>query len=256
VKDYYNILRVSRTASASEIKRSYRLLAQRYHPDVNKDISAAELIKEINEAYDVLGDAAKKRKYDGGMFNPYETVQAQQASRYRDPSYKKPFRATPKINPQLELMKNYMIYAVGTGWAGCIMCFFLLLDLAIPHHVSSETITKFSSTGTRVVTPIVITNAGHRIKVSGEDRHYFGTGQKIEVIEAAITGIIITIYIPENGYRVTSLATLYRNFSFVPVLLLIASVLCVTLKNRIEVRFNCGIVTFFLLIFTIILLVK
>lgn len=63
-KDYYETLGVSRTAGADEIRKAYRKLAQRFHPDVNKDPSAEARFKEINEAYEVLGDADKRKKYD------------------------------------------------------------------------------------------------------------------------------------------------------------------------------------------------
>ena len=63
-KDYYEILGVKRDASASEIKSAYRKLARKYHPDVNKEASAQEKFKDINEAYEVLGDADKRKRYD------------------------------------------------------------------------------------------------------------------------------------------------------------------------------------------------
>ncbi|MBI2067308.1 MAG: J domain-containing protein [Deltaproteobacteria bacterium] len=64
-RDYYEILGVSRSSSPEEIKKSYRRLAKKYHPDVNKgDKSAEEKFKEISQAYDVIGDADKKKKYD------------------------------------------------------------------------------------------------------------------------------------------------------------------------------------------------
>lgn len=73
-KDYYEVLGVSRTADASEIKKAYRKLAKKYHPDSNAGNSfAAEKFKEVNEAYDVLGDEKKRKLYDqygenGGEF--------------------------------------------------------------------------------------------------------------------------------------------------------------------------------------------
>jgi len=64
-KDYYDILGVSRDADEKEIKRAFRRLARKHHPDVNPgDPGAEERFKEINEAYEVLSDPEKRRKYD------------------------------------------------------------------------------------------------------------------------------------------------------------------------------------------------
>lgn len=64
-KDYYNVLGVSRTSSQDEIKKAFRKLAMKYHPDKNPgDKSAEERFKEVNEAYDVLSDPKKKEMYD------------------------------------------------------------------------------------------------------------------------------------------------------------------------------------------------
>ena len=63
-KDYYEILGVSRKASAEEIRRAYRKLAKQYHPDVSKEKNAEARYKEINEAYEVLKDPDKRQKYD------------------------------------------------------------------------------------------------------------------------------------------------------------------------------------------------
>jgi len=64
-KDYYEILGVAKTATDDEIRKAFRKLARKYHPDVAEDKSTAEnKFKEINEAYEVLGDAGKRKKYD------------------------------------------------------------------------------------------------------------------------------------------------------------------------------------------------
>jgi curved DNA-binding protein len=63
-RDFYEMLGVSRTASPGEIQRAYRQLARQYHPDVNSDPAAEDRFKEIGEAYDVLSDPDKRRRYD------------------------------------------------------------------------------------------------------------------------------------------------------------------------------------------------
>ena len=64
-RDYYDVLGVGKSADASEIKKAYRKLAMKYHPDKNPgDKEAEEKFKEINEAYEVLSDETKRRNYD------------------------------------------------------------------------------------------------------------------------------------------------------------------------------------------------
>ncbi|HVG55751.1 MAG TPA: DnaJ C-terminal domain-containing protein [Vicinamibacterales bacterium] len=78
-KDYYSTLGVAKAATEKEIKQAFRKLARKFHPDVNPGDKAAETkFKEINEAYEVLGDPAKRKKYDelGANWRMYEQAGA------------------------------------------------------------------------------------------------------------------------------------------------------------------------------------
>lgn len=86
-RDYYEVLGVERSADKSAIKKAYRRLARKYHPDVNKEEGAKEKFQEINEAYEVLSDDEKRARYDqfghaganqnfggGGDFGGFEDI--------------------------------------------------------------------------------------------------------------------------------------------------------------------------------------
>ena len=80
-KDYYKILNVSKTAKKDEIKKSYRRLARKYHPDVSKEKDAETRFKEVNEAYDILSDKKKRAQYDqeGSAWNNQQNYQSSYA---------------------------------------------------------------------------------------------------------------------------------------------------------------------------------
>lgn len=72
---YYAILGVSQDANFQEIKKSYRKLAKKYHPDRNKSAHAEETIKKINEAFETLSDRRKRKQYDRESSNKKRVYQ-------------------------------------------------------------------------------------------------------------------------------------------------------------------------------------
>src|SRR5438270_4205600 len=94
-KDYYEILGVSKTASAEEIKKAYRKLALEYHPDRNKTKEGEEKFKEVTKAFEVLSNEEKRKTYDqfghaafeqgsgfAGQGGPFGGFGGQQSGRY------------------------------------------------------------------------------------------------------------------------------------------------------------------------------
>ena len=91
-KDYYSVLGVNKNSTSEEIKKAFRKLAVKYHPDRNPDNKASEeKFKEISEAYEVLGDTEKRQKYD--QFGRYW-----QQSESRQSPWGNPTSSNTKVN--------------------------------------------------------------------------------------------------------------------------------------------------------------
>lgn len=86
--NYYKTLEVAENATHDEIKKAYRKLARKYHPDVSREVDASEKIKAINEAYQVLGDVEKKKQYDherrGPSAQPFNWPPSSAGSGFQD----------------------------------------------------------------------------------------------------------------------------------------------------------------------------
>lgn len=115
MKNYYEVLEVNRNASAEEIKKSYRKLARKYHPDINPGNPEAEaLFKKINEAYSTLSDNTAKEVYDaklGGTQTTYSKSSTESHSGGPDTpqdfnfaDFEKRFESFFKFNPRTKEM--------------------------------------------------------------------------------------------------------------------------------------------------------
>lgn len=78
MKNYYEVLGISKNATVDEIKKEYRKLALKYHPDKNKAADATEKFKEISNAYEILSDSQKRRAYDHGEDDAFNEKNSQQ----------------------------------------------------------------------------------------------------------------------------------------------------------------------------------
>lgn len=114
-KDYYSLLGVNKSASQDEIKKAFRKKAKQYHPDANRDDPTAEArFKEINEAYDVLGDETKRKQYD--QFGTNWSQFAQQGDFNNGGAY----NYTRNVNPEdlNDILEQMFGGAAGSPFSG------------------------------------------------------------------------------------------------------------------------------------------
>jgi hypothetical protein len=262
MKDYYAIIGVNKTASALEIKRAYRKLAVRYHPDKNPDAEAEQLFKEINEAYDVLSDTYKKNGYDYLISNNHHEVVAAEESnapRHRDPAYRRRKPSSVKYKSERERMFELMTaYLPQSIWALKIsfgFCLFLILDYSLPFTTTSGTVEKISSHSGRK-TETLNTVSMHNDKEFTIDKEYsshFKKGDAISLTGTRIFGIMVTAE-ASDGFVASMSVTIYSVFIFAPIVLFAMSVLGLYRKNSVELQFNLGVASFLVLLLCIVFL--
>ena len=257
--DYYQTLGVTYSASHEEIKRAYRRLAVLYHPDKNRDPNAENIFKSINEAYDVLGDPAKKSIYDlrrqaPYIHEPYEA--APPPPRHRDPAYRS---TRPKVYRKsdrerlVDLMREYMPWATRVTQFCFGFSLLILVDYILPHRVTQETIieTNVRRTYTRNYATtwwVIKTDEGHTIDVSYGLSDHFGTGREVDVSSTMLFNVPRKVESETLAVRLTK--SIYGNFVFAPIALLFFSALGLFFRKNIEYGFNLSVTSFLILIFT------
>jgi DnaJ domain len=257
MKDYYHILGVSRGADIDHIKKAFRRLAIAYHPDRNPSKEAEVFIKEIIEAYEVLEDPIRRNEYDallGGResFVPVTPVKPHRDPRYRrrppDPTYKSEKQET------LEMMQRYMPYAVAASW--CTLVFMILLAADFfwtPVH-ESEVVRAITPGHYRESSERILTQKGNEFKVSRADLAKIKGGESITVFYSPWLKVPKRFTKDQSRETVRIPATIYGNFIFGPLLLLLSSLTGVGYRKGVMFRFNLGIVNFLLLGFNLLLL--
>jgi DnaJ-class molecular chaperone len=117
-KDLYAVLGVARGASEDEIRKAYRRLARRYHPDVNPgDATAEDRFKEVSFAYDVLSDPEKRKRYDefgvAGVQPGFDPEQARAYRRWQEGARRSPFRDAFAEGPGEEIDLDELLSRLG-----------------------------------------------------------------------------------------------------------------------------------------------
>ena len=264
MKDYYQILRISPQASALDIKRAYRRLAVVFHPDKNRSAEASTLFLEINEAHQVLSDPELRERYDQMLRQNFEVQTPPPSPRpHRDPAYRRnytPGHRPPPRQPseRLLMMIHFLKYLRLISLAGIGWCAILVLDYVLPHRVYVEKVVAESN---RVISwqfhhvpYVLVTDKGHQFPMPAAGVDFFSVGSNAEIITSRILNLLIKVETPDKSYTLDSLVTIYQNFLFVPIILLVLSIIGLTLKQGIEFRFSFAIVILTVMFFNLIFL--
>jgi hypothetical protein len=259
MKDYYAIIGVSRSASSLEIKRAYRKLAVRYHPDKNPDVEAEQLFKEINEAYDVLSDAYKKSGYDYLISNDHHEVVVANEPRHRDPAYRRRKPSSVKYKSErermFELMTAYLPQSVRVLKISFGFCLLLILDYGLPFKTTSGTVEKISAHSgrkTETLNTISMENSAE-FTIDKEYSGHFKKGDEVTLRATRIFNIIVTAE-ANDGFIASMSVTIYSVFIFAPTVLFAMTILGLYRKNSIELQFNLGVASFLVLLLCIVFL--
>lgn len=258
--DYYQVLGVKYSASYDEIKRAYRRLAVLYHPDKNRDPSAENIFKNINEAYDVLSDPAKKHLYDLRMHAPFADVAENTPPRHRDPAYR-PAQSRGRRKSDRErmrdLMREYMPWAIRITQFCFAFSLLIVVDYMLPMRVHALEIveTNLRRTYTRNFATtwwVIRTDGGHVIDVPYEFSDHFAAGRQIEILSTRLLDVPRRVQSDALAVRLNK--SIYGNFLFAPIALLFFSTLGLFFRKNVEFGFNLGVTSFLILIFTGLLL--
>ncbi len=264
LKDYYQVLRINRQASAPEVKRAYRRLAVLFHPDKNRSEQALRLFQEINEAHEVLSDPQRRTQYDellagGGA----PSIPVPPGGWHRDPAYRRrqqqgyrPTKSGP--SEKLLMMLHMLRYLRTTSFIGLAWCGLLLLDYWLPFDVSRETVLpegyRKISWKLHHVANVVVTDQGNQFPVPLQGVDYFPVGSTIEVVTSRILNVLVRVEAQDDRFIIDSLASIYQNMMVVPIILFVVSAAGMVVKQGIEFRFNILIAVWILLFFNLIFL--
>ncbi len=265
MKNYYQVLRISRDASAAEVKRAYRQLAVLFHPDKNSSAEALRLFQEINEAHEVLSDPLKRSSYnnllDGGGMVAQPV--APPGGWHRDPAYRRrqqqgyrPAKSGP--SEKLLMMLHMLRFLRATSLVGITWCLFLVVDYSLPFRISRE---KVMPDGHRPITwqlhhepNVLVTDKGNYFPIPWEGVDYFPAGAEVEVVSSRVLNILVRVEAPGDVFVIDSLASIYQNLMMMPIILLVVSLAGLLVKQGIEFRFNLLIAIGIFLLFNLVFL--
>jgi curved DNA-binding protein CbpA len=261
MKNYYITLGVLPTASAAEIKRAYRKLAILYHPDKNPSATAEQFFKEVNEAYDVLGDAQKRITYDYRVQNPvYSSSPTSYTNQHRDPRYRRTTSHNKKSTSEQQRAKELIIEYAPQFKKVCRITVYItmlmLSDYLLPRAQVWELYERHvyiseDRRSSAISSIKIFTTAGSSFRVNSRYGQLFIASDSLLLYRSLIAGKVTKV---ENTQRITAPVntSIYGNFIFAPVALLIMSAIGTFRNWNAEFNFNAGIICVLLFLLTVI----
>ncbi len=256
MKNYYFILGLNIYAREEDIKQAYRRLALQFHPDKNSSPEAEAIFKEVNEAYEVLGDAQRKVLYDQMLLGvPIE--QPAQPKPHRDPRYRPQPEGTRVRRPSkkeelIALMAENLKYALAISRIALLFSALLIADYSIPKEKKDVSIVNFNVKDGRFGRMYKYKlNDGGVLTVDQETNRKISSAA-VYVYKSTLLSIPCEIEDKANHTRMNLDLSLYGNFIFAPFVLLITALLGTFYWKGVEFRFNLGIVNFLLILLNVI----
>ncbi|MDZ7646909.1 MAG: DnaJ domain-containing protein [Cytophagales bacterium] len=256
MKNYYFILGLTTSAQAFEIKQAYRKLALQFHPDRNPSKEAEAIFKEVNEAYEILGDPQNKFEYDRLLKGIAEPTSAP----HRDPRYrpKPPGSYSPpsKKKELLETMRAHLRHAVFVSRVALVFSAILIADLTLTPEKQQKEVVRAKSTieyrGSRSIE--LELRDGDKINLTPQTAEEFKRGSHITIYTSAIFAVPLLLENETTHFKTKIPVSIYGNFIFLPLVLLITSLLGTFYWKGVEFRFNLGVVNFVLMLLSFIFL--
>jgi curved DNA-binding protein CbpA len=257
VKNYYFVLGLNIYAREEEIKQAYRKLALQFHPDKNASAEAESIFKEVNEAYEILGDPPRKAIYDQMLLGIQVEEPAAQPKPHRDPRYRPQPEGTRVRRPSkkeelIALMAENLKYTLAISRIALLFAALLIADFSIPKEKKDLSIVNFNVKDGRFgrMYKYELTDGGV-VTVDQETNRKISSAA-VYVYKSTLLSIPCEIEDKGNHSRMSLDLSLYGNFIFAPFVLLITALLGTFYWKGVEFRFNLGIVNFLLILLNVI----
>lgn len=246
MKNYYFTLGLTTNAQEYEIKHAYRKLALQFHPDKNPSKEAAAIFIEINEAYEILSDPQQKFQYD-------QLLTGTPSKPHRDPRYRpKPpgaFAHSSRKKEILEFMQSNLRYALMASRIALLFSAILIADYTLPpEKLKREVMSLELKRELRDRSIQLQLEDGETVTLNPQTALEFRQGSSITIYSSMIFSVPMILENERTHFKTKVLLSIYGNFAFMPLILLITSLLGTFYWKGTEFRFNLGVVNFFLIL--------